>query len=172
MSPLMRTILPTLFLLLPLVASAVDSAGAGQVVRHPIPNSTFPIAAAVEVPSGKTTVYLSGQMGLPAKDPKAPKDAPVAPGDTKTQTVVALTNIKKQLESMRLGMGDVVKMQVFLVADKDKGNQLDFAGFMAGYTQFFGTREQPNLPSRSAVQVMALVSPGALVEIEVAAVRP
>lgn len=172
MSPLMRTILPTFLWLLPVLAGAVDATAAGHVVRHPIPNSTFPIAAAVEVPAGKTTIYLSGQMGLPAKDSKAPEGTPLAAGDTKAQTVAALTTIKKQLESMHLGMGDVVKMQVFLVADKDKGSQLDFAGFMAGYTQFFGTREQPNLPSRSAVQVMALVSPAALVEIEVAAVRP
>ncbi len=93
-------------------------------------------------------------------------------GDTKAQTISALTNIKKQLEGMHLGMGDVVKMQVFLVADKSKGDKLDFAGFMDGYTQFFGTREQPNLPSRSAVQVAALVVPAALVEIEVTAVRP
>lgn len=166
MTPLMRTAMPLLLLMLPVAA------GASGVIRYPIPNSTFPIAAAVEVPAGKTMVYLSGQMGLMPKDASAPKDAPGSMGDTRTQTVAALTNIKKQLESMHLGMGDVVKMQVFLVADKDKGNKLDFAGFMGGYTQFFGTREQPNLPSRSAVQVMALVSPAALVEIEVAAVRP
>ncbi|MGB3769286.1 MAG: hypothetical protein WA947_22230 [Phormidesmis sp.] len=46
-----------------------------------------------------------------------------------------------------------------------------FAGFMAGYTQFFGTEEQPNLPSRSAMQIAGLVNPGWLVEIEVVAVR-
>jgi enamine deaminase RidA (YjgF/YER057c/UK114 family) len=166
MTPFQRIALPILMLSLPAMAAASD------VVRYPLPHSTFPIAAAVEVPAGKTMVYLSGQMGLMPKDANAPKDAPGSAGDTKAQTVVALTNIKKQLESMHLGMGDVVKMQVFLVADKDKGGQLDFAGFMGGYTQFFGTREQPNLPSRSAVQVMALVSPTALVEIEVAAVRP
>jgi len=48
----------------------------------------------------------------------------------------------------------------------------DFAGMMEGYTQFFGTVDQPNLPSRSAMQVAALANPGFLVEIEVAAVRP
>ena len=36
----------------------------------------------------------------------------------------------------------------------------------------FATAEQPNKPARSAVQVAALVAPGALVEIEVIAVRP
>jgi enamine deaminase RidA (YjgF/YER057c/UK114 family) len=43
---------------------------------------------------------------------------------------------------------------------------------MEGYRQFFGTPQQPNLPSRSAMQVAALVNPGWLVEIEVTAVRP
>jgi len=47
---------------------------------------------------------------------------------------------------------------------------MDFAGFMKGYTQFFGTKEQPNKPARSAMQVEALALPGALVEIEVVAV--
>jgi enamine deaminase RidA (YjgF/YER057c/UK114 family) len=42
---------------------------------------------------------------------------------------------------------------------------------MAGYTQFFGTAEQPNLPARSAFQVAALAAPGALVEIEVVAAK-
>ena len=172
MTPMMRTVLRMLLLTLPVAAGASSVMPQGHLIRYPIPNSTFPIAAAVEVPSGKTMVYLSGQMGLPPKDANAPKDAPGFTGDTKAQTITALTNIKTQLERMHLGVGDVVKMQVFLVADKAKGNTLDFAGFMGGYTQFFGTREQPNLPSRSAVQVMALVSPGALVEIEVAAVRP
>lgn len=166
MSPFMRTVLPLLLLTATLPASA------SGVIRYPLPNSTFPIAAAVEVPAGKTLVYLSGQMGLLPKDARAPTAAPGSSGDTKAQTVAALTNIKMQLQSMRLGLGDVVKMQVFLVADRARSNQLDFAGFMAGYTQFFGTKDQPNLPSRSAVQVMALVSPEALVEIEVTAVRP
>jgi len=69
-------------------------------------------------------------------------------------------------------MGDVVKMQVFLVGDPGKEGKMDFAGFMDGYTQFFGTKEQPNLPSRSVVQVAGLASPAFLVEIEVTAVRP
>jgi enamine deaminase RidA (YjgF/YER057c/UK114 family) len=49
---------------------------------------------------------------------------------------------------------------------------MDFAGFMSGYTQFFGTKDQPNKPARSAMQVAALAAPGALVEIEVIAVKP
>jgi len=83
-----------------------------------------------------------------------------------------LTAIDKQLKGMGLGLGDVVKMQVFLVGDEAHGGRMDFAGFMAGYRQFFGTREQPKLPARSAFQVAALGNPGYRVEIEVIAVRP
>jgi len=44
---------------------------------------------------------------------------------------------------------------------------MDFEGFMAGYTQYFGTAaHQPNLPARSTIQVAGLAS-GALVEIEI-----
>lgn len=157
------------------VASAlfavVAPAFAADVVRHKIPNSNFPISAAVEVPTGKTLVFLSGVVP-PVADAAAAKDSPQAYGDTRTQTVGVLTSIDKQLKGMGLSMGDVVKMQVFLVGDPAKGGKMDFAGFMAGYTQFFGTAAQPNLPSRSAMQVAALASPNFLVEIEVTAVRP
>jgi enamine deaminase RidA (YjgF/YER057c/UK114 family) len=145
---------------------------AQNVVRYPIPNSHFPISAAVEIPAGKSLVFLSGQMASMPKDAKGGSAAPSAALDTKAQTISTLENIKKQLEGMHLSMGDVVKMNAFLVADKNKGGKLDFEGFMAGYTQFFGTKDQPNLPARSAVQVAALVNPSALVEIEVEAVRP
>ena len=48
---------------------------------------------------------------------------------------------------------------------------MDFDGFMAAYSQFFGTAEQPNLPARSTVQVAGLVQPGMLVEVEVQLVK-
>jgi enamine deaminase RidA (YjgF/YER057c/UK114 family) len=159
---------PLLFLLLviPVIAEA------GDVIRHKLPNnSTFPISAAVEVPAGATTVYLSGKVP-PVIDDKAAKDSVSAYGNTEKQTLGVLGAIRDQLKGLGLGMGDVVKMQVFLVGDPDQGGKMDFAGFMKGYTQFFGTAEQPNLPSRSAMQVAALANPGFLVEIEVTAVRP
>ncbi|HVI54959.1 MAG TPA: RidA family protein [Luteibacter sp.] len=155
----------------PLLLIAAMPGSAADVVRHKIPNSTFPISAAVEVPAGKTLVFLSGAVP-PVADTAAPKDTPAAYGDTRTQTIGVLTSIDKQLKGMGLSLGDVVKMQVFLVGDPAKGGKMDFAGFMAGYTQFFGTPAQPNLPSRSAMQVAGLASPNFLVEIEVTAVRP
>lgn len=152
-----------------LLASFASSAQ--DVVRYKIPNSTFPISAAVEVPAGKATIYVSGNVP-PVVDAKAAKDSVAAYGNTETQTIGVLTNIQKQLQGMHLDMGNVVKMNVFLVGDADHGGHMDFAGFMAGYTKFFGTKEQPNLPARSAVQVAALANSGYRVEIEVIAVRP
>ncbi len=155
-----------------LVLAAPATASAQDVVRHKLPNnSTFPIAAAVEVPAGKTLVLLSGKVP-PLADAKAPKDSVAAYGNTETQTVAVLGAIRDQLEGLGLGMGDIVRMQVFLVGDPAANGRMDFTGFMKGYTQFFGTREQPNLPARSAMQVAALANPGFLVEIEVTAVRP
>jgi len=159
-----RFIVP--LLLLSSIAAAQD------VVRHKLPNGNpFPISAAVEVPPGRTLVFLSG-MVPPVADPKAPKDSIAAYGDTKTQTIGALNSIKAELERLHLTLGDVIKMQVFMAGDPAKGGKMDFAGFMQGYTQFFGTPSQPNLPVRSAMQVAALAGPGFLVEIEVTAVRP
>ncbi|GLQ49505.1 RidA family protein [Dyella flava] len=147
------------------------ASSAQDVTRYPIPNSNFPISAAVEVPAGKATIYLSGNVP-PVVDPKAAKDSVAAYGNTETQTIGTLTHIQKQLQAMHLDMGDIVKMNVFLVGDPDHAGHMDFAGFMAGYAKFFGTKQQPNLPARSAVQVAALANPGFRVEIEVTAVRP
>lgn len=144
---------------------------AAEIIRYPIPNSTFPIARAVELPADATLVYLSGQVP-PVVDNTVEPTAIEAFGDTETQTLGVLTRIEDILTDLDLTMGDVVKMQVFLVGDPTIEGQMDFEGFMAGYTQFFGTEAQPNLPSRSAMQIAGLVNPGWLVEIEVVAVRP
>ncbi|WP_115049879.1 RidA family protein [Xanthomonas arboricola] len=152
-------------------SAGLAAAHAAEVIRHKIPNSDFPIAAAVEIPAGKATVYVSGKVPA-VVDASAPKDSIAAYGDTKAQTVSVLNQIKQQLAALGLGMGDVVKMQVFLVGDPAMGGKMDFNGFMEGYRQFFGTKEQPNLPARSAFQIAALGNPLYRVEIEVVAVRP
>jgi len=146
---------------------AATVAARADVVRTPIPNSSFPIALAVQVPSTATTYYLSGQVP-PVANKDADPASPQAYGDVKTQTVGVLNRIKGILEGLGLGMGDVVKMQVFLVHDARA--PMDFKGFMEGYTQFFGG-SQPNLPARTTVGVASLANPGFLVEIEVTAVK-
>lgn len=135
----------------------------------PPPNQDFPISGAVIVPPGYETVYVSGAVPQPV-NPSATNPADKY-GDTKTQTISVMKQIQTMLENQHLSMGDVVMMHVYLTGDPSKGGAMDFAGMMAGYTQFFGTPEQPNKPARSAVQVAALAFPGVMVEIEVIAVR-
>jgi enamine deaminase RidA (YjgF/YER057c/UK114 family) len=142
-------------------------AARAEVVRYPIPNSSFPIAQAVKVSGDTTTYYISGQVP-PVISKEADPASPPAYGDTKTQTIGVLNKIKAILEGFGLGIADVVKMQVFLVHDSRA--PMDFKAFMEGYTQFFGG-SQPNLPARSVVGVAALANPGFLVEIEVIAVK-
>jgi enamine deaminase RidA (YjgF/YER057c/UK114 family) len=157
-------------LLTTLLVSAVmaaTSAVRAEVVRHPIPNSTFPIAQSVEVSGNARTIYVSGQVP-PVVNKDTDPNSPQAYGDIKTQTVGVLNRIKGILEGLGLTMGDVVKMQVFLVHSATA--PMDFKAFMEGYTQFFGG-SQPNLPARSVVGVAALANPGFLVEIEVVAVK-
>jgi enamine deaminase RidA (YjgF/YER057c/UK114 family) len=152
-----------------LAALAPLSAGAQDIVRHKIPGSDFPIAQAVSIPPNATIHFISGQVP-PAIDKAADQNALAAFGDTKAQTTGVLNKIRDILKGMGLGMGDVVKMQVFLVGDPAKGGRADVAGFMEGYTQFFGGA-QPNLPARAVFQVAALSNPGWLVEIEVVAAK-
>jgi len=147
---------------------AATSASAGELVRHRLPGSDFPILMAVEVPSGYKTIYLSGVVPSVADSTKPPSSVE-AYGDTKTQTVSVLRGIERNLKRLNLSMSDVIKMQVFLVGDPQQQGRMDFKGLMAGYTEFFGTKEQPNLPTRSVFQVSGLANPGWLVEIEVVA---
>jgi enamine deaminase RidA (YjgF/YER057c/UK114 family) len=145
------------------------AAGAQAIVRHKIPNSDFPIAQAVTLPAGTAIHFISGQVP-PVVDKAADQNALAAFGDTRTQTAGVLAKIQDILKGMGLSMGDVVKMQVFLVGDPGKGGKADVAGFMEAYTRFFGG-SQPNLPARAVVQVAALSNPGWLVEIEVVAAK-
>jgi enamine deaminase RidA (YjgF/YER057c/UK114 family) len=152
---------------LPYLAMATE-----DVERLPLPEGNpFPISAAVTVRGDLDTVYVSGALPS-ATNKDAPKGTPPVYGDMQTQTVSVLNSIKSTLARLGLGMGDIVKMTVFMVADPANDNKLNFTGLMAGYSQFFGTKDQPNKPARSAVQVAALVAPGALLEIEVIAAKP
>jgi enamine deaminase RidA (YjgF/YER057c/UK114 family) len=148
------------------VMAAAGAARAADIVHSQTDES--PIAKMVTVPAGATTYYLSG-MVAPVSNPSAPKGSVESYGDTKTQTIGAIGEIKKALAEQNLTLGDVVMMHVYLAGDPAKDGKMDFAGMMEGYKQFFGTKEQPNKPSRSTMQVAALVASGYLVEIEVIA---
>jgi enamine deaminase RidA (YjgF/YER057c/UK114 family) len=136
-------------------------------VRH-IQEDDRPIATGVWAGD---TLYLSGQLASPVTPADAAKGTAAVYGDTEAQTMSTLAKIEAALKTEGLTMGDVVMMHVFMVGDPAKGGKLDFAGMMAAYTRYFGTKEQPNKPARSAMQVAALAAPWALVEIEVIAVK-
>ena len=153
-----------------LLVLCAGAATAQDVVRLPLEKGDFPISAAVTVRAGADIVFVSGNLP-PVIDKTASKGSAAAYGDMQTQTTGAITAIKGTLGRMGMDLGDIVKMTVFMVGDPAQGGKLDFAGMMAGYTKFFGTKDQPNKPARSAVQVAALVVPGPLLEIEVIAAK-
>ncbi len=145
---------------------AAAGAHAQVTVRH-IQSDKSPIAAGVWAGD---TFYLSGQLASPITPAEAAKGTAAEYGDTKAQALSVFTKIQAALKEQGLDTRDVVKMTVFLAADPKLG-KLDFPGMQASYTQFFGTKDQPNKPARSAMQVAALAAPWALIEVEVIAVK-
>lgn len=153
----MRPALPAVFVA---AASLAALPAAAQTVTRAYPAPTAPIAGSVTVPTGFETIYLSG--ALPAPE--------TIKGNTEAQAASVLDRLEAQLKGLGLGFGDVVKMTVFLAGDPATG-KMDFAGWQSAYVKRFGTPAQPNRPARSTVQVAALAAAGALIEVEVIAVR-
>lgn len=151
-----------------LVMVLTTSETARAQVRH-VQNERSPIATAVWAGN---TLYLSGQLPNPTAPGDTASGKAATFGDTQQQTDSALQKIEAILKDQGLGLGNIVMMRVYLVGEPALGGRLDFAGMMASYTKYFGTKAQPNKPARTTVQVSALATPGALVEIEVMAVRP
>ena len=148
------------------VLIAVAGIAAAQV-KHIQPGNS-PIAQAVWAGD---TLYVSGQLPSAVKPADRAAGTPADYGDTKTQATSVFDKIQAILKEQGLGMGDVVKMTVFMVGDPKMENRMDFAGLQAAYTQYFGTKDQPNKPARSAVQVAGLANAGPVLEIEVIAVK-
>jgi len=152
-------------LALTLLAASV-SLPAQTVVKH-IQDEKGAIAKGVWAGD---TYYLSGQLASPITPADPAKGTQADYGDTKAQAASIFPKIQAALKEQGLDMKDVVKMTVFLGPDPKTG-KLDFAGMQSEYVKFFGTKEQPNKPARSAFQVAALAAPWALLEIEVIAVK-
>lgn len=151
-------------------ASGLLDEGRPEIERVQLPDSTFPVLQAVIVPPNASTVYLSGMLPE-VSNQTAPKNSLEAYGDTQAQTISVLRRIEAALARQGLTMGDVIQLKVFLVGDPRKQGSLDFAGFQAGYSQFFATIDQPGKPVRSVLQIAGLALPGALVEIEATAAK-
>lgn len=150
-------------MLLLLAASHVQSHG---IVRREGPG--FPIATSVVVPAGTELIFIGGILpdltasGVPAGDARMP--------DTAAQARSVLGKIETELAAAGFTMGDIVKMEVYVVADPEKGGVVDIMGLSAAYLAYFD-REKGGLPARTTVQVAGLPAPGALVQIAVTAAR-
>lgn len=153
-------------LALAMMAGCAVSMQAQTVVKH-IQDEKAAIAKGVWAGD---TFYLSGQLASPVTPGDPAKGTQPEYGDTKAQAASVFPKIQAALKEQALDMKDVVKMTVFLGPDPKTG-KLDFAGMQSEYVKFFGTKEQPNKPARSAFQVAALAAPWALLEIEVIAVK-
>jgi enamine deaminase RidA (YjgF/YER057c/UK114 family) len=86
--------------------------------------------------------------------------------DVRSQTAGALTSLQAFLESHELTLADAVMLHAYI------GSEAGRDGYTAAYAEFFGPH-QPHKPAHSVLQVvLPAAAPGALVEIDLIAVRP
>lgn len=144
-----------------------------DVTRHALANNNpFPISRAVEVTPDTTLIFHSGMTPGPV-NPDAERGSREYYGDTETQALSVFKRMEESFKELGVGFKDVIKMQVFMVGDPTMDGKMDFGGFMKAYTQYFGTADQPNKPSRSAFQIAGLAGgPNMLIEIEVVIAKP
>ena len=143
----------------------------GELVRIKR-NPAALILDAARVNAGADMIYVSGQLPSPL-DPAMPMnevDSLEHMGDTRAQTISVLGKIRDILATQGFGMGDVVKLTLFVAADPSTGT-MDFAGVNEGFRAFFGTAENPETVARSTFQVAGLVGPHYLIEIEAVAAK-
>lgn len=157
------TLLKKTALAMALLCGAVGTASAAGIERVYGDNAMSPIAAAVSVPPGYTTFYISGALPKPVTP--ATGGQPADFGDTAAQTRSVLDNLKAVMDKMGLTFGDVVAAHVFL------DPKADFMAMNKVWSEEFGTAAQPNKPARAAMRVNALVLPGAYLEIEFIAAK-
>lgn len=143
----------------------------GEIIRiQRNPNAI--ILEAARVNAGADVIHVSGQLPSPL-DPAIPMSAVTSleqMGDTREQTISTLAKIQDILATQGFTMGDVVKLNLFVMADPATG-QMDFAGVNAGFREFFGTEENPLTTARSTFVVAGLVGPYFLIEIDAVAAR-
>jgi 2-iminobutanoate/2-iminopropanoate deaminase len=159
----------SLIAVLALATVAATSAGAAEINRIGNTPQANILTGAI-IPPGAEILHLSGQLASPI-DPSKPATSVEAFGDTKTQTISIMNKIKAILAAQGYAMSDVFKMTAFVTAAPGMEGKMDFAGFNAGYREFFGTAENPNKVARSTVQVAGLAGPNFLIEIEATAAR-
>ena len=159
----------TLLLLLPLLllVLATPQVDAHGMVRREPPGSS--IASSITVPAGAQWLFIGSTLADVTEEGASPGSA-ARMGDTAAQARSILGKINAELTAAGFAKTDIVKMEVYLVADPAKGGTVDLMGLLSAYTNFFG-KKVSNLPMRSTVEVAGLPIPGALVQIAVTAAR-
>ena len=147
-----------MFLLLAAVSAVPAVASAQSIVRVVPPGE--PVASVVDIPAGSRIAYIGGQS--------AASRGVAHFGDTEVQTVATLSRIRDILKTRGMTMGNIVMLNIYLLADPHT-RKPDRDGMSAGFRQFFGTRDQPNLPTRTVLQVDGM-DDGSLVVIDAHAV--
>jgi 2-iminobutanoate/2-iminopropanoate deaminase len=123
-----------------------------QIATSAAPAAIGPYSQAIAAGS---LVFASGQIAL------HPSSGQITGGDVREQTRQVLDNVKAVLAAAGSSLDQVVKTTVFLA------HMADFAAMNEVYAEYF--TQAP--PARSTVGVAELPR-GALVEIEVVALRP
>ena len=147
----MRILMSVMFLLVPIVAFA-------QIKRtNPAPLSKpTGYTHVVEVTGPAKTVYISGQIAFD-------KDGTVVgAGDMKAQAEQVFKNLQAALDAAGAKFSDVVKMNTYLT-DMSKAPAVREVR-----ARYFGE----TTPASTLVQVVSLVRPELMLEIEVIAVVP
>ena len=126
-----------------------------------------PWSESVEIPAGARVLYVSGQVP-PVIDSKAPIEARAAYGDMETQTRGVLKRLEAKLANAGYTMADIVKLQCFLVGEERFGGRPDLEGFGRAYREVFASDA---LPARTRIEVLRLMNPAWVIEIEAVAAK-
>jgi len=108
--------------------------------------------------SGGTTVYLAGQVAADASGKL------IGEGNFEAQAEQVFKNLKAAVEAAGGAMTDVVKMNVYLVAEVDPSEVPKFRAIRDRYVN------TAHPPASTLVVVSRLARPGWLIEIEAIAV--
>lgn len=129
-------------------------------------NNPAPVSRAVGIGSN-SMFYQLGAQYPEVIDSSAPAKSIQAFGDTYTQTMTTLRRLSSLLADLGLAKHNLTNMRVYLVAEA-AGGRMDIDGFNKAYTEYFQDQDR-NYPSRTVIQVAAMVNPGWLIEIEATA---
>ena len=133
--------------------AAAQATSPRRVIRpEKAPNIGLPFSPGILVGN---TLYVAGHLG---RDPVTSK---LVSGGIEAETRQSIANIRAVLQTAGMDLKDVASVTVYITSFGD------FERFNAVYREFFPT----DPPARATVQVAAL-NAGALVELQMIAVRP